>query len=375
MSSVLERSRFVLVIGGGQAGLAAGYWLKRQDIPFLIVEGSARIGDVWRQRYASLSLFTTRAFSACPAWPWRARRRAMPAAMSSRITWRPTHGASRCPSGCRLGPAPARRAAWELPGRLVGRRHAGRHACHRGDGRLSGAGGAGDRARFGAQIPQLTPESFGAGESLPDGPVLVVGDGASGRDLAVQASASHPVMLATGKPRKLVPERVLGQSIWWWLRSLGLMRASSASFIGKALRRRDPFPDRDRGLASLARRGIELRPRLTAAEGDTAVFADGERRKVAAVVWAVGYRDRTDGSRSPAPWAMTAACFTTPAFLRCPALPMSAVRGSVTARRRWSWGGRGCAAHRRVHQTRGRASSDRCCRAATGGGAALMARK
>ena len=46
-------------------------------------------------------------------------------------------------------------------------------------------------------------------------------------------------MLATGKPRKLVPERVLGQSIWWWLRSLGLMRASSASFIGKALRRRD----------------------------------------------------------------------------------------------------------------------------------------
>ena len=54
---------------------------------------------------------------------------------------------------------------------------------------------------FGAQIPQLTPESFGAGESLPDGPVLVVGDGASGRDLAVQASASHPVMLATGKPQ------------------------------------------------------------------------------------------------------------------------------------------------------------------------------
>ena len=171
---------------------------------------------------------------------------------------------------------------------------------------------------FGAQIPQWTPERFGAGESLPDGPVLVVGDGASGRDLAVLASASHPVMLATGKPRKLVPERVLGQSIWWWLRSLGLMRASSASFIGKALRRRDPFPDRDRGLASLARRGIELRPRLTAAEGDTAVFADGERRKVAAVVWAIGYRDRTDGSRSPAPWAMTAACFTTPAFLRCP---------------------------------------------------------
>ncbi|MGB3432617.1 hypothetical protein [Achromobacter sp.] len=147
---------------------------------------------------------------------------------------------------------------------------------------------------FGEQVVQLTPESFGAGESLPDGPVLVVGDGASGRDLAVLASATHPVMLATGKPRKLVPECVLGKTIWWWLRSLGLMRAPTASFIGQALRRRDPFPDRERGLASLARRGVELRPRLIGTDGDTALFADGERRKVASAVWAVGYRDQTN---------------------------------------------------------------------------------
>ena len=70
---------------------------------------------------------------------------------------------------------------------------------------------------FGAQIPQLTPESFGAGESLPDGPVLVVGGPAAAT--WPQASASHPVMLATGKPRWC--PSVLGQSIWWWLRSLG----------------------------------------------------------------------------------------------------------------------------------------------------------
>ena len=300
MSSVLERSRFVLVIGGGQAGLAAGYWLKRQDIPFLIVEGSARIGDVWRQRYASLSLFTTRAFSALPGMALAgkaqgyagrdefadyleayARRFALPIRLSTSV------------QRLRAGPHGSFLADLSDGGTL-----AATHVIVATGGFQAPVVPAIARG-FGAQIPQLTPESFGAGESLPDGPVLVVGDGASGRDLAVQASASHPVMLATGKPRKLVPERVLGQSIWWWLRSLGLMRASSASFIGKALRRRDPFPDRDRGLASLARRGIELRPRLTAAEGDTAVFADGERRKVAAVVWAVGYRDRTDWIEIP----------------------------------------------------------------------------
>ena len=200
MSSVLERSRFVLVIGGGQAGLAAGYWLKRQDIPFLIVEGSARIGDVWRQRYASLSLFTTRAFSALPGMALAGKAQGMPAAMSSRITWRPTHGASRCPSGCRprsSACAPGRMGASWPTCRTAARC---RHACHRGDGRLSGAGGAGDRARLRRSDSAVDPGELRR-RRLPDGPVLVVGDGASGRDLAVQASASHPVMLATGKPQ------------------------------------------------------------------------------------------------------------------------------------------------------------------------------
>jgi putative flavoprotein involved in K+ transport len=35
-----------VIIGGGQAGLSTGYHLARQDRPFVILEASARIGDV-----------------------------------------------------------------------------------------------------------------------------------------------------------------------------------------------------------------------------------------------------------------------------------------------------------------------------------------
>jgi putative flavoprotein involved in K+ transport len=56
----------VLVIGAGQAGLAAGYHLKRAGLSFEIVDAGNRIGDSWRSRYASLTLFTPRAFSALP---------------------------------------------------------------------------------------------------------------------------------------------------------------------------------------------------------------------------------------------------------------------------------------------------------------------
>lgn len=55
-----------LVIGAGQAGLAAGYHLRRKGLEFHIVEQSARIGDSWRKRYESLTLFTPRSFGALP---------------------------------------------------------------------------------------------------------------------------------------------------------------------------------------------------------------------------------------------------------------------------------------------------------------------
>src|SRR5215211_5721330 len=56
----------VLIIGGGQAGLAMGSGLKETPLSFRIVERHPRIGDSWRNRYASLVLFTPRAYSALP---------------------------------------------------------------------------------------------------------------------------------------------------------------------------------------------------------------------------------------------------------------------------------------------------------------------
>jgi putative flavoprotein involved in K+ transport len=40
----------VLIIGGGQAGLALGYHLCRTPVTFQIIERHARLGESWRQR-------------------------------------------------------------------------------------------------------------------------------------------------------------------------------------------------------------------------------------------------------------------------------------------------------------------------------------
>ena len=40
-----------IVVGGGQAGLAAGYHLAQKDIDFLILDGNERVEDSWRNRW------------------------------------------------------------------------------------------------------------------------------------------------------------------------------------------------------------------------------------------------------------------------------------------------------------------------------------
>src|SRR5512140_2406778 len=51
-----DRDPQVLVVGGGQAGLAIAARLKQLQIDTLIVDREARIGDNWRNRYHALTL-------------------------------------------------------------------------------------------------------------------------------------------------------------------------------------------------------------------------------------------------------------------------------------------------------------------------------
>src|SRR5256885_2120881 len=56
----------VAVVGGGQAGLAIGYWLAKQGRRFVILEAGDSVANAWRERWDSLVLFTSRRYDALP---------------------------------------------------------------------------------------------------------------------------------------------------------------------------------------------------------------------------------------------------------------------------------------------------------------------
>lgn len=57
-----------IVIGGGQAGLAMGYYLQQKGMKFMILDSHNRSGDSWRRRYDSLTLFTPRIYDSLPGY-------------------------------------------------------------------------------------------------------------------------------------------------------------------------------------------------------------------------------------------------------------------------------------------------------------------
>jgi putative flavoprotein involved in K+ transport len=75
--SAVERHD-VVVIGAGQAGLSVGYHLKQKGIDHAILDGALRIGDVWRNRWDSLRLFTPAKFDGLDGYPFPAHKDTFP---------------------------------------------------------------------------------------------------------------------------------------------------------------------------------------------------------------------------------------------------------------------------------------------------------
>src|SRR3954451_22553097 len=59
-------SHEVIVVGGGQAGLAIGYFLSRQGRDFRILEAAGEPAAAWRSRWDSLRLFTPVRYDSLP---------------------------------------------------------------------------------------------------------------------------------------------------------------------------------------------------------------------------------------------------------------------------------------------------------------------
>jgi putative flavoprotein involved in K+ transport len=278
----------VVVVGGSQAGLAMAWHLAQQGRRFVVLEAGPEVGHVWRSRWDSLKLFTPAQYDALPGM-------AFPAPADTYPTKDPVADYLQ-----------AYVAAFDLPIRLNARvtdlRRVGddfevrtADASYRARQVVVATGPfqvpfiPPPAAKLDASVTQVHSANYRNPQALPEGPVLVVGGGNSGFQIAEELAATRTVDLSIATTYPMLPQRLAGRDLFWWLTRLGLLRVTVDSRPGRRMSRRDFVIGTNR--RRLERAGVRFRPRLVDAEGRTVRFADHRLLEdVGVVVWATGYR-------------------------------------------------------------------------------------
>ena len=66
----MERRHEIVIVGGGQAGLAMSYYLSKQDRNHIILEQSDKVGESWRNKWDSFTLVTPNWMNRLPGFPY-----------------------------------------------------------------------------------------------------------------------------------------------------------------------------------------------------------------------------------------------------------------------------------------------------------------
>jgi putative flavoprotein involved in K+ transport len=283
-----------LVIGGGQAGLAIGFYLKQQERSFLILDENQRVGDAWRKRWDSLRLFTPAKYDGLPGMAFPGDPLAFPSKDELAEFFEGYVARFDLPvkTGVRV------ERLWRGGDRYLAASNGHRWEAHN----VVVANGSERCAKvplFAAELAsssvQFQSSAYHNAGQLQEGPVLVVGLGNSGAEIALEVSRTHPTLVA-GKPAGEIPVkhgRAAALFVLPLIRFAGLYVLNLGTPVGRkaapALTAHGSPLIRTRA-KDLTGAGVEFVPRVTGVESGLPVLEDGTRAEVANVIWCTGFQ-------------------------------------------------------------------------------------
>jgi putative flavoprotein involved in K+ transport len=279
----------VVVVGGSQAGLAMAWHLAQQGLRFVVLEAAPELGHVWRSRWDSLKLFTPAQYDALPGMPFPAPPDTYPTKDPVADYLQAYAAAFQLPIRLNAQVTDLRRVGDEFEVRTADATYQARQVVV-ATGPFQAPFIPPPAAKLDASVTQVHSAAYRNPQALPEGPVLVVGGGNSGFQIAEELAATRTVDLSIATAYPMLPQRWAGRDLFWWLTRLGLLRVTAGSRLGRRVQARGEFvigTNRKR----LERAGVRFRPRLVDAGGRTVRFADHRLLEdVGVVVWATGYR-------------------------------------------------------------------------------------
>jgi putative flavoprotein involved in K+ transport len=290
----MKTSYDTIVIGGGQAGLAAAYHLSKAGRDFVVLDENDDVGDSWRNRWDSLRLFTPAKFSHLPGLPIDAPKWSFPTKdeMADYLAEYAEQFDLAVRTGVRVD------GVTRENGRLVvsageERLEAGNvvvaTGAHRVPRRPSLA------SELDPKIVQLHSSEYRNPAQLADGDVLVVGLGNSGAEIAYELAATHRCLVAGKSPGEIPAPHGSRRSriAFRLIRFLGhnVLRTDTpiGRKIGPKFKAKTPplIRRKEKDLVAL---GVDRVPRVVGVQDGLPLLEDGRAVDVANVIWCTGFR-------------------------------------------------------------------------------------
>jgi len=277
----MTEQKDVMIIGGGQAGLAMSYYLTQQGRAHLVLE-RGRVAETWRsQRWDSFTLVTPNWMTHLPGIAYQGNDLDGFLPRDDVVTFLENYAQSfQAPLRCGVQATAVRRQAGGN-GYLVETSDGPFEADHV----VLATGGFPcpklplASASVPVNICQLHSSQYRRPQRLPSGAVLVVGSGQSGSQIAEELHQSRRQVYLCVSRCGRSPRRYRGKDVMWWINQMGGYDRTLDQLPSPAARF-TCHPDltgKDGGheinLRHLASKGVVLLGRLQAIQGSRALLA------------------------------------------------------------------------------------------------------
>ncbi|WP_028647109.1 ArsO family NAD(P)H-dependent flavin-containing monooxygenase [Nocardiopsis sp. CNT312] len=288
-----ERAVDVVVIGGGQAGLAAGYYLRRAKADHVILDSGAAPGGAWTEYWHSLRLFSPAGHSMLPGW-WMPPEEGHEYPSAAHVAWYleeyerrydlPVHRPVRAVSVERTGGAlrvVTDRGPWKARYVISATGTWGKPYIPRIPG----------RANF--QGRQLHTVDYREPDEFAGHRVVVVGGGNSAAQILSELSRVAQTTWATARPPRFLPDDVDGRALFdiatrrQRAERNGDRTARGIGSLGDIVMVPPVKEARDRG-------ALKPEPMFDGLTRSGPVWADGTESECDAIVWCTGFRPVLD---------------------------------------------------------------------------------
>jgi putative flavoprotein involved in K+ transport len=290
----------VIVVGGGQAGLATSHHLSRRGIEHVVLDAESHVGDAWRARWDSLSLFTPASIDGLPGMPFPAPPRSLPTKdeMADYLTEYAARNRVPVRSGVRVDALERTDDGYAL---TAGERRFGAREVVVAGGFLSVPSVPGFASLLGPSTAQVHSASYRNPSSLPGRSALLVGAGNSGVEIGLELAHAGRAVTLAGRaaflPRAL---RAGGGRLFF-----GFARRAMTLQTPLGRRMRDGMGAHGSApvirvrAADLERARVQRVGRLAGVRDGSPLLDDGRVLDVDAVVWCTGFRPAFEWIRLP----------------------------------------------------------------------------